>query len=203
VGARNDVRRIAGRGALGAYRLAVRVRAKAFSVLSAGAFESFGAQSVLQPPIRVAGEHRIAVGTGVFVGAGAWLQVLAGPDGGEGRIELGDGTSLAGGCVLSSAAEVRLGRRVLFARNVYVADHRHAFADGTRAVLDQGIEQVAPVSIGDGAWLGENVVVGPGVTIGRGAVIGANAVVLGDVPERAVAVGAPARVVRQLDDDAS
>jgi acetyltransferase-like isoleucine patch superfamily enzyme len=198
VGARDGVRRATGRGALGAYRFAVRLRAKAFSVMSAGAFESFGAQSVLQPPIRVGGEHRIAVGSGVFVGAGAWLQVLPGPNG-EGRIELGDGTSLAGGCVLSSAAEVRLGQRVLFARNVYVADHRHAFADGTRAVLDQGIEQVAPVHIGDGAWLGENVVVGPGVTIGRGAVVGANAVVLSDIPDRAVAVGAPARVVRHLD----
>jgi acetyltransferase-like isoleucine patch superfamily enzyme len=194
----NGVRRLTGRAAVGGYRLAVRARAKAFSLLSGGAFESFGAHSVLQPPIRLGGEHRIAVGSDVFVGAGAWLQVLPGP-GGEGRIEIGDGTSLAGGCVLSSAASVRLGPRVLFARNVYVADHRHAFADGTRAVLDQGIEQVAEVTIGEGAWLGENVVVGPGVTIGRGAVIGANAVVLADVPERAVAVGAPARVVRHLD----
>ena len=40
------------------------------------------------------------------------------------------------------------------------------------------------------------MVVGPGVTIGRGAVIGANAVVLEDIPSFAVAVGAPARVVR-------
>jgi acetyltransferase-like isoleucine patch superfamily enzyme len=191
-------RKLTGRAALGVYRVAVRARAKAFSVLSAGAFESFGSHSVLQPPIRLDGEHRIAVGSNVFVGAGAWLQVLPGPDG-EGRIDVGDGTSLAGGCVLSSAASVRLGPRVLFARNVYVADHRHAFADGTRAVIDQGIEQVAAVTIGEGSWLGENVVVGPGVTIGRGAVIGANAVVLDDVPERAVAVGAPARIVRRLD----
>jgi acetyltransferase-like isoleucine patch superfamily enzyme len=81
---------------------------------------------------------------------------------------------------------------------VYVADHSHAFADTTRAVLDQGIDRVAPVEIGDGAWLGENVVVGPGVRIGRGAVVGANSVVLDDVPDHSVAVGAPARVVRTL-----
>jgi acetyltransferase-like isoleucine patch superfamily enzyme len=187
-------RTLTGRAALGVYRLGVRARAKAFSVLSAGAFESFGSRTVLQPPIRIGGEHRIAVGSDVFVGAGAWLQVLPGPEG-EGRIEIGDGTSLAGGCVLSSALSVRLGPRVLFARNVYVADHRHAFADGTRAVLDQGIEQVEPVSIGEGAWLGENVVVGPGVTIGRGAVVGANAVVLDDVPERVVGAWGPARTI--------
>ena len=52
--------------------------------------------------------------------------------------------------------------------------------------------------IGDGAWLGQNVVVCPGVTIGRGAVIGANAVVLDDVPDYAVAVGVPASVVRRF-----
>ena len=195
---RRVTRRKLGRAALGAYRFTVRARAKAFSLLSSGAFASFGSHSVLQPPIRIEGEHRIAVGSDVFVGGGAWLQVIDGLEG-EGFIEIGDGTSLAGGCVLSSAVGIRLGRRVLFARHVYVADHRHAFADGSRAVLDQGIEQVEPVTIGDGAWLGENVVVGPGVTIGRGAVVGANAVVLDDVPDRSVAVGAPARIVRRLE----
>jgi acetyltransferase-like isoleucine patch superfamily enzyme len=90
---------------------------------------------------------------------------------------------------------VTLGRKVLMARNVYIADHRHAFADSAEAVLDQGITEVAPVEICDGAWLGQNVVVGPGVRIGRGAVVGANSVVLKDVPDHAVAVGAPARVL--------
>ena len=71
----------------------------------------------------------------------------------------------------------------------------HAFDDRTRAVLDQGITRVGPVEIGDGAWLGQNVVVGPGVRVGKGAVVGANSVVLEDVPDFEVAVGAPARVV--------
>jgi lipopolysaccharide O-acetyltransferase len=189
---------------LAGYRLAVRVWAKAFSVLSSGAFAEFGSHSVLQPPIRLSGERRIAVGSGVFVGSGSWLQVLDGVDAGEGvALRIGDGTSIAGNCVLSAARSITLGRRVLVARGVYVADHAHAFGDATRAVLDQGIDRVAAVEIADGAWLGENVVVGPGVHIGRGAVIGANAVVLADVPDRSVAVGAPARVVRHLDDAAS
>jgi acetyltransferase-like isoleucine patch superfamily enzyme len=42
------------------------------------------------------------------------------------------------------------------------------------------------------------VVIGPGLRIGRGAVVGANSVVLDDVPDFAVAVGAPARVVRSV-----
>ena len=133
-------------------------------------------------------------------GAPEWLTVALG-DGDGPALVIGDGTKIVGGSVFSAASSIRIGSKVLMARNAYIADHQHAFSDTSRAVLDQGIERVAPVEIGDGAWLGENVVVGPGVTIGRGSVIGANSVVLRDVPEYSVAVGTPARVVRRLVDD--
>jgi len=185
---------------LAAYRLWVRVSAKVFSLGASGAFASFGSGSVIQLPVRLAGEGRIAVGSRVFIGAGCWLQALG--DGDGPALVIGDGTKIVGGSVFSAASSIRIGSKVLMARNAYIADHQHAFSDTTRAVLDQGIERVAPVEIGDGAWLGENVVVGPGVTIGRGSVIGANSVVLRDVPEYSVAVGTPARVVRRLVDGA-
>jgi len=185
--------RVCGAACLGLYRLVVRVRAKAFSLAISGAFESFGRRTVIQLPVRLNGERRIALGSDVFIGAGSWLQAL-----GDARLEVGDGTSIAGGCVLSAASSVRLGRRVLVARNVYVSDHIHAYVDTQRAVLDQGLTDLDAVEIGDGAWLGENVVVCPGVTIGRGAVIGANAVVRDDVPDHAVAVGVPAHVVSRF-----
>jgi acetyltransferase-like isoleucine patch superfamily enzyme len=191
------VTRLTGAGALSLYRGGRRLYAKGFSLASAGAFASFGRRSVLEPPIRLSGEQRIAIGDDVFVGAGSWLQVLEGPND-HVALTVGDGTSIAGSCVLSAAHAVRLGRRVLLARNVYIADHGHAYADTSRAVLDQGITRVQDVEIGDGAWLGQNVVVCPGVRIGRGAVVGANSVVLHDVPDHAVAVGAPARVVKLL-----
>ena len=192
------LRRSLGSAVLALHAGAGRARAKAFSLLAGGGFAAFGRRSVIQPPVRLGGTRRISVGSDVFVGAGSWLQVLPGPDTGV-ALELGDGVSIAGNCVLSAAVSVRLGRQVLLARNVYVADHEHAFAAADRAVLEQGIAKLGPVEIGDGAWLGQNVVVGPGVRIGRGAVIGANSVVLSDIPARTVAVGAPARVVRDLE----
>ena len=192
--------RAVGRGFLATYRFTKRAWGKGFSLLASGAFASFGSRSVLQPPIRLSGESRIAIGDDVFVGAGSWLHVLE-PGASGIALEIGDGTSIVGDCVLSAAVSLRLGRKVLIARNVYIADHSHAFEDPSRAVLDQGIDRVGPVEIGDGAWLGENVVVGPGVRIGRGAVIGANTVVLDDVPDHAVAVGAPARIVRRFAED--
>ena len=140
--------------------------------------------SVLEPPLRVTGEDRIAIEDDVFVGSDSWLQVIpanvGGMPGGV-AIRVGRGTKIVGHCVISAVSSVVLGECVLVARNAYIADHSHAFDE-----------------IADGAWLGENVVVGPGVRIGRGAVIGANSVVLDDVPDHCVAVGAPARIVRRV-----
>lgn len=50
--------------------------------------------------------------------------------------------------------------------------------------------------IGNDVWLGANVVVLQGVKVGTGAIIGANAVVTKDIPEYAIAVGTPARVLK-------
>jgi len=111
---------------------------------------------------------------------------------------IGDGVNISGNCVLSAVSSVRLGRDVLLARNVYISDHSHAYEDVTRPVRKQGLSNVRPVAIGDGAWLGQGVVVCPGVSIGRGAVVGAGSVVLHDVPAFSVAVGAPARIVRSF-----
>lgn len=190
-------RRALGRGFLQLVWVARRGYRRSFSVLAAGAFDSFGRGSVLEPPIRLLGERRIRIGSDVFVGPGCWLQTLE-EGGADVALEVGDGVNIAGSCVISAVSSVRLGRKVLLARNVYISDHIHAYEDTERAVLDQGVARVDPVEIGDGAWLGQNVVVCPGVRIGRGAVVGANSVVLEDVPDHALAVGAPARVVREF-----
>lgn len=61
-----------------------------------------------------------------------------------------------------------------------------------------GYEYGGPITIGDNTWLGGGVTVCPGVTIGANSVIGTGSVVTRDVPEGVVAVGTPARVVREL-----
>lgn len=56
----------------------------------------------------------------------------------------------------------------------------------------------APIHIKDGAHIGIGSIIMPGVTIGTGAVIGAGAVVTKDVPDYSLAVGVPAKVIKQL-----
>ncbi|WP_187266988.1 DapH/DapD/GlmU-related protein [Microbacterium hatanonis] len=67
-------------------------------------------------------------------------------------------------------------------------------------VPGEGI-RIAPVWIGDDVWLGRGSIVLPGVSIGSGSVVGAGAVVSRDVPEYCVAVGVPARAIRDLPRD--
>jgi acetyltransferase-like isoleucine patch superfamily enzyme len=189
-----SIRRRLAQRYVAARRLIVRARGRLFAVLAGPAFAGFGTGTVIQPPVLLGNEGRIRLGRDVYVGRDSWLHV-EGPAEGAVAIDIGDGTQIVGHCVISAAERVTLGAKVLVARGVYISDHSHRFDDGAAAILDQGINRVAPVTIGEGAWLAENVVVCPGVTIGQGAVIGANSVVNRDVPAFAVAVGAPAQVL--------
>ena len=97
---------------------------------------------------------------------------------------------------MSAAKQIIIDEEVLLARNVYISDHMHKHTDTHMAILRQGVDKIQPVRIKRGAWIGQNVVVCPGVTIGIGAVVGANSVVTRDIPDFAIAVGAPAKVVK-------
>ena len=55
--------------------------------------------------------------------------------------------------------------------------------------------------IGNDVWIGQNATILPGVHIGDGAIIGANSVVGSDIPPYSIAVGNPARIIRQRFDD--
>jgi acetyltransferase-like isoleucine patch superfamily enzyme len=185
-----------GRLALWFYRGGTRLTAKVFSLAISGAFAGFGKRSVLVPPLRLAGEDRIVLGNGIYMGSGGWLQTLPDGDNTSPAVIIGDRVSIAGSCVISAVRRVQLEAEVLLARNVYISDHSHKYDNTELTILRQGVDKIAPVLIKRGAWLGQNVVVCPGVTIGQGAVVGANSVVTTDIPDYSVAVGAPARTVK-------
>ena len=130
----------------------------------------------------------IRIGDGVFVGRNSILSCK------DGNIELKDGANIGFNCEVFSASSVTIGAGVLMAAYAYVIGGDHDFSDPGRSVLDQS-RTSSGVIIGDGAWLGAGAKVLDGVTIGSHAVIGAGAVVREAVPDRAVAVGVPARIV--------
>ena len=64
---------------------------------------------------------------------------------------------------------------------------------------DRQVLTCRPVLIKKGAWIGAGATVLPGVSVGKYAIVGAGAVVTKDVPDYAVVLGAPAKVVKMLD----
>jgi acetyltransferase-like isoleucine patch superfamily enzyme len=111
-------------------------------------------------------------------------------------IRIGEGTHIQPGCHLHAfVSDIEIGCNVEIAPNCAFYSYNHQTAPGI-TIMSQPLESKGPIKIGDGAWLGHGVIVLAGVTIGAGAVIGAGSVVLRDIPENAVAAGAPARVIK-------
>jgi len=112
---------------------------------------------------------------------------------------------------ISCAASIEIGDDVMIAWGTAIFDHAsHAVRFSHRANdvvnwvkgnKDWSVVEVAPVRIGNKAWVGYGCTLLPGVTIGEGAIIGAGAVVTKDVPPWSIAVGNPARVIRELNED--
>ena len=71
-------------------------------------------------------------------------------------------------------------------------------SDERRYQSDKTIERCLPITIGEDCWLGAGVTVCPGVTIGDRCIIGAGSVVVKDIPSDSMAVGNPAKVIKNL-----
>ncbi len=92
-------------------------------------------------------------------------------------------------------AEIRIGADCQIGPNVQLLTPTHPVEPQPRR---DKLEAARPIIIGDNVWLGGGAIVCPGVTIGDNSVIGAGAVVTKDIPANVVAVGNPARVVREI-----
>ena len=99
---------------------------------------------------------------------------------------------------IAAIRDVIIGDDVLTANNVYISDNLHSFEDIKTPIMQQPVRFKQSVHIGQGSWIGENVCV-IGASIGRNCIIGANSVVTRDIPDFSVAVGVPARVIKQYD----
>jgi acetyltransferase-like isoleucine patch superfamily enzyme len=91
-------------------------------------------------------------------------------------------------------AEMTIGNDVLIGPQTVIWGRDRGKAKGEPMRLQEHTKK--PIHIGDDVWIGAHSTILKGVTIGKGAVIGAGSVVTKDVPEYAVAVGNPARVIR-------
>ncbi len=109
-------------------------------------------------------------------------------------LHLGDHTFVNFGLVALDAAPIIIGNHVQIGPNVQLLTPTHPLDADLRR---DGWEGAGPITLGDNVWLGGGVIVLADVTIGEDTVVGAGAVVTRDLPSGVVAVGNPARVIRQ------
>ena len=135
------------------------------------------------------GLARMEIGRWVHIGDGNALRCH------EGSLRIGDKVVLGKDNVVNTYLDIEIGASTLIADWVYICDFDHRYADIGVPIKDQGIVKT-PVRIGPDCWIATKVTVLRGTRVGRGCVLGAHAVVKGDVPDGSIAVGSPARVVR-------
>ena len=112
-----------------------------------------------------------------------------------GHISVAEGTRIQGRCQFSAyKGQIVIGRDVQVAPNCAFYPYDHAFTRG-ELVKRQDLRSRGGIVIGDDVWIGFGVIVLDGATIGDGAIVGAGSVVRSTIPENAIAVGTPARVV--------
>lgn len=118
---------------------------------------------------------------------------------GKGTIVIGDAVMISPGTRISASDEIRIGHGCMFANGAYVTDSDwHGIYD--RVKRDP---EVKPVILEDNVWVGDHATVLKGVTIGKNSIVAACAVVTKDVPPNVVVAGNPAKVVKELDANAT
>lgn len=111
------------------------------------------------------------------------------------KLSLGTNVTIQPMTYIEASGGVTIGDDTSIAHGVSIMSETHVTADRDIPFKNQGMEY-KPVKIGNDVWIGAKVTIMAGVTIGNKAIIGANSVVTRDVPDYAVVVGAPARVIK-------
>jgi acetyltransferase-like isoleucine patch superfamily enzyme len=132
----------------------------------------------------------LIVGNGVDFRRGFVCEISDG-----GRVTIGDGTVFTSHALVQCSSSIDIGRRCAFGQSVQIVDGSHRFDDPEVAILDQGYD-LRPIVIGDGAWVASKCTVF--ADIGEHSVVAAHSVVSRPVPPFCLAMGAPARPLRDL-----
>ena len=128
------------------------------------------------------------IGKGVVIYPGVWIT--------PGRnLVIGDNVDLAKDVLITTSGGVFIGQRTLIGYRTQILSINHSIPPIGEPFPISG-DKGNPIHIEEDVWIGANCIILAGVKIGKGAVIGAGSVVTKDIPENAIAVGNPAKVIK-------
>jgi acetyltransferase-like isoleucine patch superfamily enzyme len=134
----------------------------------------------------------IVIGDNVIIGRNSSIVCK------EGDIFIGNNVGIGANSTIGAVAgnTIVIGDNVLIAPYVYIGGSSYHTERIDIPFSLQGLDPQGGVSVGDNTWLGANVTLLDGVSVGHDAIIAAGAVVTRNVPDFAIAMGIPAKVVK-------
>ena len=136
------------------------------------------------------GHRDIRIADGVQLDRGVVL-LVSGESTGAKKVTIGRTAYINRATMIDASERIEIGTNAMIGPFCYITDHDHAAGSADDLVS-------MPTRIGERVWLGAHVTVLKGVTIGDGSIVGAGSVVTKSLPAGVVAVGNPARVIREV-----
>lgn len=164
-----------------------------------------GSNTVFSRPLLLqgGGQKMINVGYNTKIGQhsvlGCWLSY--GQSHFNPRISIGNNCSIGEYCHISAINSIIIGDGLLTGRFVYIGDNTHGGLTWNESVIQPSkreLQSKGGIRVGQNVWIGDKVTILGGVSIGDNVIIGANSVVTHSIPSNCIAVGAPARIIKEL-----
>jgi lipopolysaccharide O-acetyltransferase len=158
---------------------------------------------IIRFPFELRGRQYIDFGINLTTGTGCRLEAFS--ESGETTMHFGNNVQINDYVHICAMQNVSIGDNVLMASRIYISDNSHGYYKGDENDTSPDIAPInrryykSPVTVEDNVWIGEGVVILPGVTLGKGCIIGANSVVTKSIPSYVIAVGSPAKPIKQFD----
>ena len=161
----------------------------------------------IHPSANLIGLTHMKIGINFFAGKHLRLEAVLEHKGHKynPQIIVGDNVSVVDFVHIGATNHVEIGDNVLMGSNIYISDHNHGIYSGKNQTsphippVNRYVSNDKKVVIGNNVWIGEFVSILPGVTIDRGSIVGANSVVTKDIPPFSIAVGTPAKVIKEFN----
>lgn len=163
-------------------------------------FGKYGRNVYIFPGGRIVRPQLISVGDNVRIGKSTDIYIHPKDRDSKGFVlKIGNNVHIGNYNIIGARNSVVLEENALLGPNVIIVDHSHHYENTDVPIKSQAATEGGHVRLERDCWVGANVFILPNVTIGQHAIIGANSVVNHNIPPYSVAVGAPARVIKQYD----
>ena len=156
---------------------------------------------IIRWPFYIRNYGKIDIGKNFTTGVGLRIDCVSA----DAELIIGNDVQINDYCHIGVKDRVRIGNNVLIASKVMIIDHNHGLIAQSCECSRPDVPPIlrplesSEILISDNVWIGEGVLLLPGVSIGSGTIVGAGSVVTKDIPANSLAVGNPAKVIKNYD----